>query len=174
MRGRPRRIEREVALHITQYLAELGLGAVERIPILGRTGPDITVWPGLQIAVDVKSRKAIPQSYKLYGKHIQTWTSYRPPWIQVGSRLCDLDLLFDIENVEMHLTRNGSKTIGGWLDHMWEWCMDEPAGDVLPALVLHWPGTPVKHSTFVIFKYHRSIIDDRRRECLDNLRLSAS
>lgn len=188
MKGRPRRIEREVALHLSKYLATLGMGPVERIPVLGRTGPDVDVFPGLQIAVDVKSRKAIPKSYKLYGKHIQTWVDPHEEWDgwrQIGCRLCDLDLLFDAENVSMHLERRMSSTIAAWLNHMSQWCgievvkeagkpmvVSEP--DNIPALVLHWPGTPVKNSTFLIYEPHRSLIDDRRRECLNNLQLSAS
>ena len=174
MKGRPRRIEREVALHLSRYLATLGMGPVNRIPVLGRTGPDVDVLPGLQIAVDVKSRKANPKNYKLYGNHLQFWGAGE--LAQVGSRLSDLKTLFDVENISMHMYRNKSITVSDWLAHMSEWTLEQEISGVriIPALVLHWPGTPVKFSTFLIYESDRSAIDDRRRECLNNLQLSAS
>lgn len=177
MKGRPRRVENEVAGHISKYLATLGLGEVKRIPVLGRTGPDIEIWPKLQVAVDVKSRKAVPKSYKLYGKHLQTW-SYEG-WWQVGCKLCHLDMLFDIENFVHHLDRKGSAVTAKWLGHMWDWCQEEwgkygiEEELIVPALVLHWPGTPVKNSTFIIYERHRRYLDDRRKR-INDLRHGAS
>lgn len=187
MKGRPRRIENEVAKHISRYLAKFNLEEVGRIPVLGRTGPDIDVWPVFKIAVDVKSRKAIPQSYKLHGRHLQEWAINDEDWDgwpQIGCRLCDLDLLFDTENVSMHLYRNMSSTVAFWLNHMSQWCGIEVTKEVgkpmvvshpdnIPALVLHWPGTPVKNSTFVIYEPHRRVINDRRKR-IDDLRHGAS
>lgn len=180
MKGRPRSVENKVALHISKFLATLDLEPVERIPVLGRTGPDIDVWPGLQVAVDVKSRKACPKSYKLYGPHLQTWGHEvdNEEIYYIGCRLGDLSMLFDVENIVMHMVRPASKVVSGWMGHMSEWTLEQEVNGyfedfIVPALVLHWPSTPVKNSTFLIYEHDRSLLDARRK-WIDNLRHGAS
>jgi hypothetical protein len=188
MKARPRRVENRVAEEISKFLSEYDLPEVERIPVLGRTGPDISVWPAFKVAVDVKSRKANPKGYKIgadfkndYG--IKHWwgygdTNYGEAYgnadEMVGARLCDLNLLFDTENICLN-PRPSSKTVTKWLAHMLAWCTEQWKKKdfyCLPALVLHWPGTPVKDSTFVIYKEDRRALNDRRQR-LNDLRLRA-
>ena len=168
MKARPRRVENRVAEILSDYLLTIApVSKVERIPVLGRTGPDMDILPIFKIAVDVKSRKAIPKSYKIQGGAVGNWFREGQPQLeQVGVRLENLDLLFDIENKPLHLGWTLSKTVVGWLRHMDIWCDNNKP--IVPALVLHWPGTPVGHSTFVIFKGDRRTLHDRRK-CFNDL-----
>lgn len=59
MKRRPRRVEQKVAEHLTAFFAHLGLPEVKRIPVLGRTGPDIEI-NEFGLIVDVKSRQSVP------------------------------------------------------------------------------------------------------------------
>lgn len=180
MKARPRRVENRVAEEINKYLSQYGLPEVERIPVLGRTGPDISLWPFFMVAVDVKSRKSNPKGYVLGPGELMYYWGYNYeidlPITRVammGTRLDNLEALFDTENEET-FNRPTSKTVTKWLVHMGEWCWDpqRSSSQYIPALVLHYPGRPVAHSTFVIFKEDRSVLHDRR-ERLDDLRLRA-
>ncbi|MGW8178415.1 MAG: hypothetical protein ACWGQW_06570 [bacterium] len=174
MKGRPRRVENEVAKHVSKFLAGYDLPEVERIPVLGRTGPDIGVWPVFKVAVDCKSRLAVPKGYKLYGDHLQQWE--RNGHWEVGCRLGDLERLFDAENFVEHLQRDASVTVQGWLEHMDKWCRDpaRSGSQYIAALVLHWPNTPIINSTFVIHNDDRRLLDARRKQRIDDLQHSAS
>ena len=59
MKATPRKAEREIALVFSQFFSDIGMSPVERIPILGRTGPDITINEA-NLVIDVKSRKSVP------------------------------------------------------------------------------------------------------------------
>ena len=175
MKGRPRSVENKVAGHISTWLAKYDISPVSRIPVLGRTGPDIDVWPKFLVAVDVKSRKACPKSYKLYGSHLQTWGHEvdGEEIYYIGCRLSDLGMLFDVENIVMHMCRPASKVVSGWMGHMSEWTLEQEVNGYfesqkVPALVLHWPNTPVKNSTFLIYESDRSLLDARRK-CINDL-----
>ncbi len=61
MKARPRCVERSVAEALSSILNT----PVERIPVLGRTGPDLTYHPPLNLIVDVKSRINVPVSISL-------------------------------------------------------------------------------------------------------------
>lgn len=178
MKARPRKVENRVAEEISEFLKEYDLPEVERIPVLGRTGPDISVWPSFKVAVDVKSRKANPKGYITKYDAISQWG-----WLgdgigelTVGCRLENLDLLFDIENPTPELNpRPASKVVSRWLFHMLEWCTEQESKNDfynLPALVLHYSHQPVAHSTFVIYKEDRRALNDRRKR-INDLRLRA-
>jgi hypothetical protein len=176
MKARPRRVENKVAEFLTEYLQSRfgSVSKVERIPVLGRAGPDIDILPVYRIAIDVKSRKANPIRYKLnkgtlryfWGDgfiHIEN----KSGWVRhphIACRLDDLDLLFDTENEETD-NRPGTKTVSNWLVHMDEWCDENKP--ILPALVLHWPGTAIKRSAFVILDGDRRTLNDRRERFND-------
>ena len=59
MKAAPRRSEREITRHLNMFFIEMGLSEVERIPVLGRTGPDISI-NEMKWVVDAKSRKSVP------------------------------------------------------------------------------------------------------------------
>lgn len=60
MKPRPRGVENRVAQFLSGWFENQGLSPVERIPVLGREGPDIT--PNeLGMVIDVKSRLQVPK-----------------------------------------------------------------------------------------------------------------
>ena len=95
MKARPRRAEREVARHLSSFFEALGLPAVERIPVLGRTGPDIT-WNEFKLIVDVKSRLSVPK-----GISIPKGKVYRGGLNWFGVRLEEIPLLAKINAAEI-------------------------------------------------------------------------
>lgn len=152
MKYREKRVERLVAKYITGNILEPhDLGETKRIPVLGRTGPDLTPWPHYHVAVDVKSRKAIPQVYRLRDGQVIRFDDH------IGVRLENFERLFDVENTG---NRYASKTVTRWLDHMDDWVqLVLPTG--IAAIVLHWPRTHIKHATLVIKNSQRSVLHDR-------------
>jgi hypothetical protein len=138
MKGRPRSVEREVAAQ----LSVIGRSPVERIPVLGRTGPDITYCPPLNLIVDVKSRKACPVSMLANARCL-----FRAGDL-IGVRLEDLLWAPIAMNGE---PRPLSKTVAAWLDHMEEWTRaHEPDG--ISAIILHRPRMPIGHATVIIYQ----------------------
>ena len=66
MKARPRRVENRVAEVLTEKFRAMGVDCLyERIPVLGREGPDLT-WEKnnpLGLAIDVKSRLEISRGF---------------------------------------------------------------------------------------------------------------
>jgi hypothetical protein len=53
--------EREIAKILTKQLSDIGMDfLIKRIPILGRTGPDLTFPNPMHLVIDVKSRLEVP------------------------------------------------------------------------------------------------------------------
>ena len=136
MKARPRRIENRVAQVLTAQFEPLGLSPVERIPVLGRRGPDLT-WNEIKLIVDVKSRKACPKSFF----HEGLFRHQKLLACPVGDiTVFNCDLMGDLP---------ASKQVNRWFHHMDEWTKAEmPSG--ITALVLHLPGLPVGRSALVI------------------------
>ncbi len=147
MKRRPRRIESEVARYITLFSQKRGCSPVERIPVLGRTGPDISI-NELGLVVDVKSRKKIPKSFGLKpGEILRTDDGL------LAVRLDELDLLYGNHDVTKEIP--ASKVVRRWLDHMDEWRQEHEVNGV-SVIVLHRPGTHVSRAPFVIYRSERS------------------
>jgi len=151
MKRRPRRIENRIAAILNDTLyTPLGLAPVERIPILGRTGPDITI-NQFGLAIDAKSRKSVPLSYLLTPEEICTFSAPGQP-DQLGFRLCDIARVLNGDHSAFNTTsQKQSVTVTGWLNHMSAWALDNPLKPT-PMLVLHQPGLDVKNSTVLIFR----------------------
>lgn len=140
MKGTPRRAEREIARLLSQYFEGAGFSSVERVPVLGREGPDISI-NEFGLVVDVKARKSCPISYanflgsKLFLTEDQSHIAFR---------------LKDCTNPEpAGLPNIGSVLVARWLAHMEEWTRQyKPDG--ISAIVLHRPGVPFGLSTVVI------------------------
>ena len=144
MKGRPRSVERKVAEHLTKILSDVGKcdKPLARIPVLGRTGPDIT-YNETKLIVDVKSRKAVPACL-LAGDYDLLAT-------EDGLLGVRLDQMSHIDETWMTIPTKSSKVVKDWLDHMDEWTkINEPDG--ISAIVLHRPGMPIGHSTVIISK----------------------
>lgn len=138
MLSRPRSVEREVARHLTNISEPLGYAPIYRIPVLGRTGPDLTT-NELGLVVDVKSRIEVPKG--IISKHIcATDGKYFTCPIE---RLLEEPLRLEVINAAH------SVTVDRWFNHMDEWRVRYmPQG--ITALILHRPKMPLGKAVLVI------------------------
>jgi hypothetical protein len=134
VKARPRSVENEVARYLSRKFAALELDPVERVPVLGRTGPDVSVNQS-KLAIDVKSRKEIPKCMWHY---------------QGPARFGDLVAirLFEFEKLFWHVPipeHPLPKTVHGYIEHMAAW-----SDEHIPAIVLHRPRIRIANAIFVI------------------------
>jgi len=147
MKARPRSVERNVAAFLSRHFVQHNLSPVERIPVLGRTGPDITIneWG---LVIDVKSRLEVPRT---------PFTPY--PVIAfddeeclIGARLKDIPLL--VEDTLATPIDFSSILVRKWYLHMQEWTLaNHPTG--IPALVLHRPKMPIGAALLILSQENR-------------------
>ena len=137
MKPRPRCVEREVAELLSEIYRKHGYSPVKRIPILGRSGPDIEI-NETNIAVDAKSRIAVPQSHMLGKGERGIFGDY------LGVRLCELDY----SDFKSRIIRP-SLLVRDWLSHMDEW-RHENLPDGISTVILHRPKTRIANATFII------------------------
>ena len=153
MKARPRRIEREAASHLSVFFQSLCLPAVERIPVLGRTGPDIEI-NQYELVVDVKSRLSVPMGMEVRRGYV----SYgQGKWI--GTRLDEISLI-PTTPVGQYLYVQSFVSTQRWLDHMDKWTQAEMP-DGITSLILHRPGMAMKDATFLIKCEHLEKFNDR-------------
>ncbi|MGD8405302.1 MAG: hypothetical protein PVJ21_16700 [Anaerolineales bacterium] len=150
-RRRWKRVEEKIASKLTEIFSDVGKEAVERIPILGRTGPDIS-YNEVKLIVDVKSRKEVPKSsIAVKGKVLHFGD-------MLGFRLADLP---DLDRLTPR-TAAPSTLVTHWLSHMHEWTARyEPDG--ISCVILHRPGMPVGNSTVIIHSQERNTLCQRMR-----------
>lgn len=141
MKARPRSVEREVALCLSEKFLELGMSPVVRIPVLGRTGPDLTINES-GLAIDVKSRKEIPKGIFLSRKNkLNRFDG------MVAVYLADFPILFDLpRSKDLDFS---SKLVSDYLAHMADW---DELGNNIPAVVLHRPGMWIANAIFVMYE----------------------
>ena len=147
MKARPRSVEREVARALSRFFVQNDLSPVERIPVLGRTGPDLTS-NELGLVIDVKSRLEVPRT---------PFTPY--PIIVfdeelklVGVRLKDLPLL--VVDTPVTPIDFSSTLVRRWYLHMQEWTLaNHPNG--ISALVLHRPKMPIGAALLILSHENR-------------------
>ena len=146
MKARPRKIERRVAECLSTFFSDVGKSPVVRIPILGRTGPDIEL-NELKWIIDVKSRISVPKSI-LPGAREIFWSHNL-----VAFRLEDTPFIKKQIKEGGYFTvtpcLNCQKSVKDWYDHMDEWTQ-EHCKDGLTMLILHRPRLPIGHSAVVI------------------------
>jgi hypothetical protein len=150
MKARPRGVENKIAEHLSAFFASRNWAPVERIPILGRTGPDITINES-KLVIDVKSRIEVPKSAIAASGAI---TDYGNGLI--GCRLDQIAFLFD-EVYPIRFRARPTKVVMDWWKHMDEWTQENCPGNV-SALVLHRPGNGTHNTTVVIHSQQRSIL----------------
>jgi len=148
MKARPRSVERKVAEHLSAIFQSIGYGAVERIPVLGRTGPDITI-NEFGLVIDVKSRLCVPKCF-LHDKAITLGDLVSVP----------LNKFADLTQPIVYGNASYSVMVQRWLDHMAEWTYANRPGGI-PALILHRPGMPVGKSVLVIYSKDRKEFSQR-------------
>ena len=155
MKPRPRSVEREVAAALSALFDSIHHAPVERIPVLGRCGPDLS-YNDLQLIIDVKSRLKVPQS------HLAGTLPFLTEDGLIGIRL---ERLLDLSwQAAFHKAEPtpASRTVRSWWEHMDEWRRDhEPQG--VSALVLHRPRMPIGHATVIIHSLDRSRLCQRLR-----------
>ena len=143
MKSRPRRAENRIAEILSDFFVEQGLSPIDRIPVLGRTGPDLTVNES-GLVVDVKSRQSCPkktfQAVSHTGKaHNKTHNAFQLQYLE--------ECLLMNEHVYSPLPY--SKMVDDWLKHMDEWTADNaPSG--ISALVVHRPQMPYGESVLIL------------------------
>ena len=149
MKATPRKAEREIALVFSQFFSDIGMSPVERIPILGRTGPDITINEA-NLVIDVKSRKSVPVKMTAASGFI---------YHVDGMSYFQLNELLNLSGLESVYPSFSSITTVSWLNHMQEWTKEEcPEG--ISMIVMRKPGTPYPKSTVIIYSS-----DLRRLQC---------
>jgi hypothetical protein len=137
LKARPRSVEKEVARYLSRKFAELELDPVERVPILGRAGPDVSVNQS-KLAIDVKSRLEVPK-VMWRPKGAARWGVIDP---LVAVRLCDFEKLFGETKTVSIIS---PKTVRGYMEHMAAW-----SDEHIPAVVLHRPRMWIANAIFVI------------------------
>jgi hypothetical protein len=143
MKARPRRAEREVAAHLSQIFQSIGYGPVERIPVLGRTGPDLT-FNEMGLVIDVKSRLEVPKS--TFANGLVQWGEL------VGVPLWHLPEL--AVSYALVVPRKACKTVDDYYAHMHEWTLQHRPADI-SCLVLHRPAMPFGKAMFIIHSSQR-------------------
>lgn len=145
MKQRPRRVEREAALLLSKFFLSISCSPVERIPVLGRTGPDITI-NELGLVVDVKSRIEVPVG-----------TFYdRPVSFGDGYSAVPLANIQDLLTSEGEPVSFKSKQVDAWYAHMDEWTQTHQP-DGISALILHRPKMPYGKAMFILKNRRRFI-----------------
>jgi hypothetical protein len=145
MKQTPRNAENRAVKMLNEYLfTPLGLPSVERVPVIGRRGPDISI-NEFKLVVDVKSRLRLPLSMWVY-------VNEGPVCRIIDGRLmaiplCKIEWL--LEPYRMLQTLGSSKVITDYYDHMDEW-RKEKCPDGITALILRRPGMYANKTLFVI------------------------
>ena len=137
---------------LSRWFEKHGKAPVERQPIIGRTGPDIT-WNDVKLMVDAKNRLQVPKGYRISDVGIYQFG------LLIGVRMRDLDLLLSDEPVKE--MRPASITVSSWFNHNAEW-NQMPFGSI-PALIIRQPvrGWIREDATFLIRKKDRELLKRR-------------
>lgn len=156
MKARPRGVEREVAALLSKFFLSIGCSPVERIPVLGRTGPDITI-NELGLVVDVKSRIEVP-----VGTFYDHTVSFSDGYSAVPlAKIHDL-LISEGEPVSFK-----SKQVDAWYAHMDEWTQKHQP-DGISVLILHRPKLPYGKAMFIL-KNRRRLIEKCQTKQMQSL-----
>lgn len=134
MKPRPRYAENRIAKELTDIFGV----PFERIPVLGRTGPDLTV-NETKLVVDVKSRQSCPKTYFWNGM-------LHMPGGHISIALNDISRIESLPEIRRH----HSIMVSRWLEHMHEWTK-ENVPDGISALAIHRPGLPYGEARLVFF-----------------------
>lgn len=155
MKARPRSVENRAAEAVSLHFAALGLPEVSRIPVLGRTGPDLSL-NNMKLVVDVKSRREVPKAI---------FFPLAVPFTFAGmdaARLACLNTLW--EDGPAAPLDFASKIIRDYLEHMEEWTKDN-CPDGISCVILHRPEMPIGASVAVIHSHNRRRLIDYAKQC---------
>jgi hypothetical protein len=133
-------VERHVALELNKALSDVGKYApIERIPLLGREGPDLTV-NETGLVINVKSRKDIPVRLFPVSKRIHNIGCFS------CLRLEDLSCLHDMP---ITASTDPWKQLTDWWELMDKWTREYKASGIT-AILIHRPRMPIGHTGIVI------------------------
>jgi hypothetical protein len=148
MKDRPRYVERETARRLTALFLSIGMSPVERIPVLGRDGPDISINES-KLVIDVKSRGKIPSFCMKAEGIIQIGPL-------VGVRLRDLLKIADLPTSE---DRGFTKQVLEWWAKLEFWKQQNyPAG--ITTIILHKPRVDILDATVVFHHLDLQIVKE--------------
>jgi hypothetical protein len=164
MKARPRSVENRTADALNEHFARLGMTPVERIPVLGRTGPDLSI-NEMKLVVDVKSRIEVPKAL-----FFPLLVPFRFDGM-VGVRVKCLNTLWE-ENAQLRCGDDcpdtapldfSSKTVRDYLAHLEEWTRENCA-DGVSCVVLHRPDLPIGSSVAIIQSHSRRRLIEYARD----------
>src|SRR5450759_4780854 len=138
MKARPRYAENQTVSELNKFFTTLGLDPVERLPITGRTGPDLG-WNDFKLICDCKSRLEIPKGN--VGLEVPTY--FGPDMLGIP-----LTHLSDVGSPIAYV--KPSKTVHGYLEHMESWTRAH-VRDGISCIMLHRPKLPYGKSTLLIY-----------------------
>ena len=156
MKARPRSVERKVAIYLSNMFDKLT--PVERIPVNGRRGPDISI-NELGLVIDVKSRIEIPKS----------WTSIPNIGTDgklIGITLSQLSILHSIDLTNIPKV-SSSIIVNNYYKHMDEWTkINMPNG--VTTIILHKPNSRISSAIMVVelinlFSLQKKLKEDYER-----------
>ena len=148
MKPRPRHAENAVARELNKIFVPLGYSEFERIPVLGRTGPDLTI-NETNLVVDVKSRQQCPIGF--FNKTLAITTDNKIATIAIEN----LPILIRgekeaVQRGQTYKNISPSIMIQRWLDHMNEWTLENHPGGI-STIILHRPRLPYGKSMAVFY-----------------------
>jgi len=146
-RGRWKRFERRVADEINSQVSQYGCKTETRIPVNGRTGPDI-YFSEVGMAVSVKQRLAVPLSYEAPQDGVVLFGDLYAARLH---HAFDLFRRLDKEGVTRQ-TKGGSRVVARWHREILEWCEAQGDSSPFPVLVIAKPATWVRNATFLVHK----------------------
>jgi hypothetical protein len=143
LKARPRNCENEVARHLSNFSKLYNYKPIVRIPVIGRTGPDITI-NELKLVVDVKSRKEVPLG--IYFERLVTFDGF------LAVPLCQVGEMIDGDPTPVEFR---SKIVRDYYTHMDEWRLSN-FPDGISTVILHRPKMPIGKAMFIISMKDRS------------------
>jgi hypothetical protein len=149
-------LELSVARELNLFFERHNLSPVQRKPVNGKVGEDIYT-NELGLCIDVKHRQSIP---KIYSSPTYAVIQYRN---FLGTRIDNLDdlLINDTQPIGINYS---SIVIERWWLHMQNHCLEHPELNLIPALVLHRPGTLRTRAVFLIHQTDRKKLQRRIKE----------
>ncbi|MEM4204638.1 MAG: hypothetical protein QXS54_11265 [Candidatus Methanomethylicaceae archaeon] len=144
MQPRPRRYENKIADILSERFVAMGLSPVQRIPVNGRRGPDLTI-NELGLVIDCKTRKEVPRSIL-----VRKPTCFRG--VYVAAPIVHFPQIEPEVAVDFY-----SEVVLGYLNHIAEICSENQ----IPMIVLNKPNLWVSKSVFVIPSQYLEVFNDR-------------
>jgi len=143
MKLTPRRAENAVAKLLSEHFAILHMAPVERIPVIGRRGPDISINQS-NLVIDVKSRKEVPMMVATVPPN--TVVQYDNGF--VGVQIESFPMLYERQTPDLVIHKS-SKAVQDWWTHMDEWTKENKP-DGFSCLALRRPKMPHGKTLVVI------------------------